>query len=137
MNEQTQSSEPHFENGPMKVPEGSPAARMAATSSRGFGLVLGGLCAILLLILGGMYFWFTNQQSTATPDTTLRPTAEENKEPESTNARAGADALSTLSTSNELEAIRADIESTDIQGINSDMQAIEAEITAAASAPQQ
>ena len=134
MNEQTQSSETQFNSDAMKIPEGSVVNSPARVSGKGFGLVLGLLFVVLLLILGGMYYWFVSVQP-ATLESYGRPTAEENKEPESTNARAGADALTTLSTSNELEAIRADIESTDIQGINSDMQAIEAEITAAAGAP--
>lgn len=121
----------------MKVPEGTPSTRATTISGQGFGIILAILCAVLLLLLGGMYYWFTSQQSSTIDDGTLRPTADENKEPESTNARAGVDALGTLSTSNELDAIRADIESTDIQGINSDLQAIEAEIAAAAGAKQQ
>lgn len=100
------------------------------------GPILFILVVLLLGILGGMYYWFTilqNQATTPVP-TTLRPTPEQNNEPESTTAEAQVEALNTMSTSDELNAIEADLESTNLDGLEAELQAIEAELEASAAA---
>lgn len=91
------------------------------------------LTVLLILILGAMYFWFGTLATTApTPatQTTERPTVDENNEPESTTAEAQAETMLTTSTSDEISAIEADIEATDLEGLNAEMLAIEAEMDA-------
>lgn len=100
----------------------------------GFGLVLGGLGVILVIVLVGIYYWYLALPPVVISDPSLRPSEAQNQEPESTNARAQTSALNTMSTSNELSAIKADIESTDITNLDTELVAIEAEITAAANA---
>lgn len=92
------------------------------------GIIIGILIIVLMLILGGLYLWVeiirTTPQIPQTPEAT-RPTAEENNEPESTNAEAQVETLKVLSTSDELSAIRADLESGDINGLDAEIQVID------------
>jgi hypothetical protein len=54
-----------------------------------------------------------------------RPTAEENNEPESTTAEARVQASQTLSSSDELSSIEADLTGTDDLELEADFAAIE------------
>lgn len=94
------------------------------------GPVLALLAVLLLVVLGGMYYWYTNLESTepAVVETPTRPTAEENNEPESTTAEAQAGAATIVSTSDEISAIEADLESTDLESLDTELQAIENEL---------
>jgi hypothetical protein len=97
------------------------------------GPVIALLIILLLAVLAGMYYWFSAQEKD-TPVITndrLRPTAEENKEPESTTAQAQVEALGVVSTSDEIPAIEADVESTNLDSLETELDAIEAEIDAA------
>ena len=58
----------------------------------------------------------------------MRPTAEMNKEPETTNTVAEVDSFSALSTSDELSAIEADLESTNLDGLEAELGEVEIEI---------
>ncbi len=92
------------------------------------GIILGILIILLMFILGGLYMWgeYLQEQPTApTVPETSRPTAEENNEPESTNAEAEVETLNALSTSDELTAIEADIESTNLGTLDVPMNSIE------------
>ena len=60
-----------------------------------------------------------------------RPTAEMNNEPESTTAEARTGATDVVSTSDELDALQADIESTSFDDIDDGFTAIENEINGA------
>lgn len=137
MKEQPQTTEPTFDAEAMKMPEGVVSRNeRAGAPSQNIGVLIALLFVVLAIIAGGMYYWFMLSQTPVVEETSLRPSAAENQEPESTNARADVDAMSTLSTSNELPAIYADIQSTDVASLNSELVAIEAEITAAANAGQ-
>ena len=96
------------------------------------GVILGVLVLLLMVILGGLYLWGTsmqNQQNLPVVDSTpQRPTAEENNEPESTNAETDVEIDAALSTSDELSAIQADIDSTRMDTLNKEIPAIEAEV---------
>jgi len=85
---------------------------------------------LLMIILGGLYYWhslITNPTIAPTP-TPERPTAETNKEPESTTAKAQTDSFGALSTSDEITAIEADLESTNLDTLELELNAIEAEL---------
>lgn len=121
-------------NTKMKMPEESFSSVQGEDKAAHLGAILGILIVILVLILGGLYVWgSTMSKNPAEPknNTIERPTAEENNEPESTNAEAEVDTLGALSTSNEIDAIQADIDSTDLSNLNAELNAIEAEINAA------
>ena len=99
------------------------------------GPILVLLAVILLVLLGGLYYWFTILQTTPsvpTPAPYERPSAEQNNEPESTTAEAQADTYGAVSTSDEIEAIEADIEATNLDALDTELNAIDAEFEAAA-----
>lgn len=123
----------------MKMPEESPLDVVTAAAedkASQLGVILGILIVVLVLILGGLYIWGStlSQAPAPTPENVpTRPTAEENNEPESTNAEAEVETMGALSTSNEIEAIEADIESTDLDALDAELDAIDAELDAALS----
>jgi len=101
------------------------------------GLVIILLAVLLIAILTGMYFWFTQLTTVnelVVPELNAeRPTAEENNEPESTTAEAAVETQNALSTSDEITAIEADIEATDLDALDAELTAIDAELEAALS----
>jgi hypothetical protein len=93
------------------------------------------LIALLLSVLGGMYYWF-NVIRTNTPviaPTILRPSAAENNEPESTTAEAQVEAYGVVSNSDEIPAIESDVEGTNLDSLDAELDAIESEIDKALS----
>ena len=128
------SQEPVMAEAEMKMPEqtlGENTADALKQTSR-LGVILGMLIVFLILLLGGLYLWGASMQESSIDIDygTHRPTIEQNNEPESATADAHAQALETVSTSNEIEAIEADIESTHIQGIDQEIEVIDAELDA-------
>ena len=96
------------------------------------GPILFLLVVLLLAILGGMYRWFVVlDKNVPTISTSLRPTAEQNNEPESTTAEAQVEAYGVVSTSDEIPAIEADVAGTNLDSLDNELDAIDAEIDAA------
>lgn len=125
----TPITEPNFEGEAMKVPPAmQAAAEPAANTSLISGPILILLFAILVALLGGIYYWYTILMNEPLAPALTRPTAEMNNEPESTTAEARTDATNVVSTSDDLEAIQADIESTRFDDIDDGFAAIETEI---------
>lgn len=131
--------EPDFEGEEMKMPEGAVATETiteipAKSILSGPIIVLLGL--ILVAILGGLYYWYYTVMSIplTEPTAPTRPSIEENNEPESTTAEARTSTMDVVSTSNELDAIEADIESTNLSDLSIEMTAIDSELEAAISA---
>jgi len=90
------------------------------------------LFIILVVILGGLYYWYSIVKSIPIiQPTNNRPTAEQNNEPESTNAEAQTQALDVVSTSDELGAIEADVSSTNLDNLDAELNALDAELTGA------
>lgn len=123
-------AEPQFTGEAMKVPGGSKpvTASVGTAVNRGplFGLIIALLFFALVLILAGLVLWnYLLVPSSVVIDTPERPTAEMNQEPESTTARAQTEAAAALSTSNELPAIEADLLSTDLSSLESELTAID------------
>lgn len=127
--ENKNTQEPVVSDVEMKMPEDNFIASGSGDNNKQLGIILGVLIVLLVLILGGLYLWGssmnTNLQEPA-PEV-ARPTPEENNEPESPTAAAQVQALDTLSTSNEIEAIEADIESTNLDELDAELEAIDAE----------
>lgn len=125
----TPVTEPNFEGEAMKVP---PAMQVVSEPVTNNSLVSGPililLFAILVALLGGIYYWYTILMSEPLTSTPTRPTAEMNNEPESTTAEARTDATDIVSTSDDLEALQADIESTRFDDIDDGFAAIEGEL---------
>lgn len=85
---------------------------------------------VTVVVMGmiGLYLW----GSTLTPQDLQKPVTEErtlqNNEPETPRMDADVQALNTVSPSDEVSAITADIESTNLDSIETDLQGIGAEI---------
>ena len=130
---------PDFEGEEMKLPENTDAQAVAEPSAPRIvnGPLLIGLTILLILILGGMYYWFSTLTTETTPAPSApaveRPTAAENNEPESTTAEAEVETMQALSPSDELSAIEADLEATNLETLDAELEAIEAELEAAMS----
>lgn len=93
------------------------------------GPILFLLVVLLLAILGGMYHWFVVLKKDVPAITTsLRPSALENNEPESTTAKAQTEAYGVVSSSDEVPAIEADVEGTNLDSIDSELDAIDSEL---------
>lgn len=125
---------PNIENIEFKMPdEEREADERKDTKLHTLPIVLGTLIVVLVLILAGLYLWGTSmQQQPSTADDTVRPTAQENNEPESNNAEADTQSLQTVSNSDELSAIESDIESTNLESLDSEMITLESELNAGA-----
>jgi len=128
--------EPNFEGEEMKIPENMQHLANEADTTPVNPIstpILIVLTTILLLIFAGLAYWYyliTTMPVTPTipPE---RPTLETNREPETPTAAARTEALDVVSTSDELGAIEADIESTNFDDLDMEMNAIEAELNAA------
>jgi cell division protein FtsN len=117
----------------MKMPENTIFRTNAQSRSSSVvnGPLLVTLAALLILILGGMYYWLTALNAPAPVAPAVeRPTAVQNNEPESTTAEAQTETSQAVSTSDELPAIEADLEATNLESMETEMEAIDAEMKA-------
>ena len=134
MNPNNTTQEPIISDTEMKMPEEQFGATATPSDrSAHLGIILGILIVLLIIILGGLYMWGSTLGNTQAPDILpyQRPTAEENNEPESTNAEADIETFQALSNSTEINAIQADIESTNLDELDTELNAIDAELDAA------
>lgn len=93
-------------------------------------ILLGVAILLLLLVLAGLYLWDTTLQTNQPTDSTpTRPSATENQEPESTNARADVSTLEAMSTSDETGAILADLENTKLDRLTPELNTINRTLT--------
>lgn len=133
--ETTQAQAPDLSGEEMKMPENSDTAVSASPEheSSVSGIVIVILALLLIGILAGMYYWFSQLTAQVTDIAPIaeRPTAEVNNEPESTTAEAVVETQEALSTSDEIAAIEADIEATDLDALDAELSAIDAELEAA------
>lgn len=131
--------EPNFEGEVMHMPTKPANQAISAPATTRFltAPIIILLFLILVAILGGFYYWYTIVMSEqVTPQGTTRPTAEQNNEPESTTAEARTSLMDVVSTSDELDAITADAQSTNLDDLTTETTAIEAELDAAITARQ-
>jgi hypothetical protein len=128
-NNETTINEPDFAGAEMKIPTSMKTAAPDTTNtSLVNGPILILLFAILVALLGGIYYWYTILMSEQIIPPASRPTPEQNNEPESTTAEARTGATDIVSTSDELDALQADIESTNFDDIADGFTAIENEL---------
>jgi hypothetical protein len=130
--------EPNFEGEAMHMPTSKislPAEDTAPRLLTAPIIVL--LFLILVAILAGFYYWYTIVMSEqVVTEVTTRPTDEQNNEPESTTAEARTGLMDVVSTSDELDAIAADAQSTNLEDLTTEITAIEADLDAAITAGQ-
>ncbi len=135
----TEIQEPDFSGEKMKMPENSELKSKTVTKNTESSIVGAPLLIILgfllIAILSGMYYWLTVMSGGSimepTSATTEQPVAIPNNEPESTGARAQADAMLVTSPSDELSAIEADLEATNFDTLDTELNAIDTEINSA------
>ncbi len=129
MNENETKTPPEFSDEEMKMP-----IDMMPIEEEHHGklaVILGLLIVLLILIMAGLYLWYLNSfnQPIAAPVERFVP--EMPNEPEMQNAEANVQQQQTVSTSNEIDAIEADIESTNLDELDAELNAIDAELDAA------
>lgn len=129
------TKQPNFAGEKMTLPTQKPQ-RPTLDAPRFSGLIIGGLILALILIAAGLFYWYTVMQQQVIPAAApIRPTAESNNEPESTTAEAQTQSLSVMSTSDELPAIEADLESTDLDSLELELTQIDSELKASITTP--
>ena len=139
MENEAKKQPPQIDESEMKMPTESTFGRHDHESPSHLGPILGVLIVLLVLILGGLYLWGSTLMDNAIEEaavenlpTTRTPTEiPVNNEPENANARAEVEALETVSTSDEIEAIEADIDATNLDSLDAELDAIDAELDAA------
>jgi len=132
MSEDHKINEPNFEGEEMKMHTETAPLPAEVNKSILSGPIILLLFIILVVILGGLYYWYSIVKSIPIiQPTNNRPTAEQNNEPESTNAEAQTQALDVVSTSDELGAIEADVSSTNLDNLDAELNALDAELTGA------
>ena len=114
----------------MRMPTGATNPSSTDIPERQFGIIIWLMIGVLALLLIGLFLWYQTLQSPTTPtliDAT-RPTAAENQEPESQRAVADVTSFATMSNSDNLDTIAADLESTPLDSLAAEMTAIETEL---------
>lgn len=115
----------------MKVPE---ATHIQSDPGGDWGkhlvIVLSVAITVTLLALAGLYLY---DRFMITPDAAelgapARPTAAENQEPESPTARAEVDTMEALSPSDNLSTIITDLENTDLDNLDAELNTIDNEL---------
>jgi hypothetical protein len=85
---------------------------------------------VVVVCVGALYLWGSTLSVDDLIDTPVtEPATPANNEPETPRAKADVETLGAMSTSDELGAISADLDSTHVD-LDSDVQAMEAEVTA-------
>lgn len=129
-NNPPQNNEPIIADEDLKMPEEDFGTVSSENDSSYLVFILVALIIILILLLGGLYLWGStfNQAAPAPAISNDRPTAQENREPESNNARADVETAAAMSNSTNLSAIEADLDSTNLDDLDADIIDIEAEL---------
>ena len=102
---------------------------LTQTHNSSLGPILGVLLIILVVILGGLYLWGAalTEEETSTEVGRAIP----NNEPETKRAEVDTQILQTVSSSDSLEAIKADVESTPLDSLDAELNEIDLELQAA------
>jgi len=126
------NNEPNFEGEEMKLPEEAVNQDSERTLDSHQGTYIFVMIVALIIILAGLIYWYqtTRVGTTEINTTSTRPSLEVNKEPETTTAAAQVESLTAVSTSDEIAAIEADLESTDLNNLEAELTQIEAELAA-------
>jgi hypothetical protein len=108
-----------------------PEENLMVTSHSHMGPILGALIVVLVLILGGFYLWGSSLSSDIEIPIETQGEPFNNSEPETPRAAADAQIFETLSPSDEINAIEADLESTNLDSLGSELIVVERELDTA------
>ena len=127
--ENKNTQEPVVPDVEMKMPEDNFIESDSDSNTKQLGIILGVLIVLLVLILGGLYLWGSTMSTGVleTAPEVEQPAPAENNEPANTSDDAQVQALDTVSTSDEISAIEADIENTNLDELDAELDAIDAE----------
>jgi len=92
------------------------------------GPILGVLVIVLALILGGLYLWGSMLEESENQARVEKVIP--NNEPETSRAVADKQIMGTVSSSDEIAAIEADLLSTNLEGLDAELDQIKIEIEA-------
>lgn len=124
--------EPDFSGEKMRMPTERTGNMIAEGEPKTVSTLILLLALALIGILAGIGYWYyLGQKAETAPEVVTRPPLERNKEPETPTATAQTDSLNTMSTSDEISTIEADIESTNLDSLDSELIQIETELNAA------
>ena len=124
------NNEPNFEEEKMKMPAQKVNTGLDnINKAQNKGPVIAIMAIMLFAILVGIFYWYKSNLELVVLETPpVRPTLETNKEPETTTATAQVESFSVMSTSDELNVIEADLESTNLDTLETELQQIEIEL---------
>lgn len=125
--------EPNFEGEEMKIPEGVVETEAPVVPSKSILnttlIVL--LTAVLIAIFAGLGYWYTLVMNTPLTDTTIEePTTPETVQDETPSEETTNTKNNNLSNSDEIEAIEADINNTELEELDRELDQIDAELEA-------
>lgn len=125
-------NEPNFDGEKMKLPTETFSAEPTPKTERAQLSIIVGIGGLLLLIFGGLLYWYYLGTTIPTPPpVATRPSLESNREPETPTATAQTESFGALSTSDELNALEADIESTNLDSLENELIQIDTELSSA------
>jgi zona occludens toxin (predicted ATPase) len=128
--------EPNFEGEEMKIPESARTDVTYDTEASGGVLstpIIVVLVLVMVTIFAGLGYWYYLVVTAPIIDgpAPMRPTLEQNQEPETTTATARTESLDVVSTSDEIDAIEADVLSTNLEDLDAELSAIDNEFETA------
>jgi hypothetical protein len=127
------AQEPNFEGEIMKMPTENNVNPVEVKSSPIKKPILIMMIGLMVLVGCLMAYWYFVLNTTKPiNDTPTRPSLETNKEPETPTATAETTSFGAMSTSDEITAIEADLESTNLDSLDAELNQIDAELNAAA-----
>jgi uncharacterized protein HemX len=100
-------------------------ATMPAESHSSTGPIIGSIIIVLILILGGLYYYGQQMMSTSTENPTIVPTQNVNE----ANTDQAVAKLKVQGSTDDLNSINADIQSTDTSPIDGDTANVKATLS--------
>ncbi len=119
--------ENNLETGPVIDTEAMKMPETGKIHHSHLGPILGVLLILLVIVAAGLYLWgatLFEEGATTEQQIPMIP----NNEPETPRAEADQQILETLSPSNEIDAIEADVLSTNLDSIDADLNTVEQEL---------
>lgn len=116
--EQNQSTVPVTDTPEQPAPEMEAPEQAPAQEEAEIGPIVGSIIVILVIIAGGVYFWFDHIKSTERLNAIINTELPENDETLTD--------LTEVSTSDDIAAIENDLENTDIEELDDDLGDIDA-----------